>query len=114
MRKLNIGEMLIPNKDMPCTALVTNTEEIIKKGTKQFVKAGSFPCVITFSGKEISLSPEHFEVTNGFAVNGIAEWIYRYLRCDFDIDEMLEAADWDEEGLEKQIEKFKRCIANAL
>ena len=107
MKRLNIGEMVRLNKDISCTAILSDTEVAIKKGTEMFVTAGPPHFFKTFSGKEIEIDPNHTEVTSGFSVNGIAEWLYRHLAYEFPIKDMLEDNDLDKE-------EFKRCIADAL
>ena len=114
MKKLNIGQRMEIQDDMPIVGFDKEKPITLKKGTVLFTRADKkFFSMI--DGKILKINQDEFEVTNGFSVTGLAAWIYNHLCCEFDIDEMLEErADYEDTGLPQQVEAFMACIGNAL
>ena len=114
MEKINIGQRLILTEDMHLEAGLSQTPVVIKKGTVLFTGAdGNWFYML--NGKMVMIDKDDFEVSNGFSVTGLAEWIYQRISNIWNIDEMLEEqADYEETGLPEQVERFKRDIGDAL
>lgn len=96
-----IGQILTSNKDIEVEKVISGEKVIIPKGNKVIVGADNFAHYIrngmiqTFSeGTEIK----------GYDTNGLAEYLYIYLRNHFYIDEMLEEYDDSKERFIEEIE----------
>lgn len=79
----------------------------VSKGSKGWVSAFTNPGLLHLeNGKEIVLNNDDVEI-EGYDSKGLAEFIYKYLKLTFPIDEMLE-------GYEVKEDNFKDCIGYAL
>lgn len=103
--KYNIGQVLTLKEDLE-TEGCFGTKRIRKAGTRLFVKADRKLPLVTYLNGDIQRLPEGAEI-DGYSVEGIAEWIYLWLRSRLEIDDFLD--DYD---IEK--EDFKEEIADAL
>lgn len=103
--KYNIGQILTLKEDLE-TEGCFGTKKIRKVGTKLFVKADKDLPQVTYLNGDIQCLPKDAEI-DGYSVNGIAEWLYLWLRNRYELDDFL-----DDYEIEK--EDFKEEIANAL
>jgi hypothetical protein len=91
--KYNIGQVLTTNTDINTTSFFGDDPKVIKAGTKMYVTADKdIPQALLPNGCKMRLEKD--SIVDGFSVTGIASWIYRYLRSQLPIDEML--SDYDE------------------
>lgn len=116
MQKLNIGQRFILTGDMTVKGFDEETPQIIQKGTVLFAGADKkHPCYHMLNGKILLINKDEKEITDGYSVTGIAEWIYQHISATWNIDEMLEnVADYEETSLAEQIKAFKQSIGEAL
>lgn len=104
--KYNIGQILTLNKDVELRSELTNKTRVKKAGTKLFVSASQKPKMAMYFSGEIDILPDDTEV-EGYSTEGIAEWLYIWLRNEFEIDEFLD-------DYEIEVGEFKEEIADAL
>lgn len=98
-----IGQILTSNQDVEVEKLFGGTV-VIPKGNQIIIGAKGYAYHLR-NGMMQPLAEE--DKVEGYDTEGIAEFLYRYLRMDFPIDEMLE--DYDETA-----DSFKKCISEAL
>jgi hypothetical protein len=114
MEKVNIGQQIVLNQDITVHGESPETPTIFKKGTSLFVGADK-KFYYLLNSKMLLIDTNEIEVTNGFSVTGIAEWIYQRISAVWGIDEMLEeAADDEDTSWSEQATAFKSNIASAL
>jgi len=114
MKKINIGQRFELTEDMHLKTEISQTPIVIKKGTVLFTGVDG-DWFHMLNGKMIQIDKSKNEITKGYSVTGLAEWIYQRISGTWNIDEMLEEqADYDETGLPEQAERFKRDIGEAL
>ena len=99
--KYNVGQILTVEEDIQLKTLILEEEKTIKAGTKAYVGVDGF---LHYLDGTIEVPKKEIE---GFAVKGIADWLYELLSRNLSIDEYLD--DYDISGKE-----FKDCIADAL
>jgi len=114
MEKINIGQRFETTKDTQLIAGISEKASTIKKGTALFAGADKRFWYM-LNGKMILIDKDCYEVSDGFSVTGLAEWIYQHISRSWSIDEMLEEqADYEETGLSEQVKAFKESIGEAL
>lgn len=102
----NIGQILTYTQDTEVRRAISDTPEIIKKGTKVIVGADGF---VRYSDGSIQKLGENTEVS-GYSTEGLASFICNYLCHNvYGFSEMLE--EWEEDITE---ELLKEHIADAL
>ena len=101
-----IGQILTYTQDVETHRVLSDTTEVIKKGTKVIVGADGF---VRYPDGSIQKLGEGIEVS-GYSTEGLASFIYNYLcRNVYGFSEMLE--EWGEDITE---ESLKEHIADAL
>lgn len=102
----NIGQILTYTQDVKTYRALSDTLEIIKKGTKIIVGADGF---VRYPDGSIQKLGDDIEVS-GYSTEGLASFIYNYL-CQnvYGFSEMLE--EWEDDVTEDYI---KENIADAL
>lgn len=102
----NIGHILTYTQDVKTYRALSDTPEIIKKGTKIIVGADGF---VRYPDGSIQKLGDDIEVS-GYSTEGLASFIYNYL-CQnvYGFSEMLE--EWEDGVTEDYI---KENIADAL
>ena len=102
----SIGQILTCTQDVETHRVLSDTPEIIKKGTKVIVGADGF---VRYPNGRIQKLGEDVEVS-GYSTEGLASFIYNYLCHNvYGFSEMLE--EWEEDITE---ESLKEHIADAL
>ena len=104
MMKYKIGQILKTSKDQVLYKALSEEPEEIKKGTRIIIGPDKFAHYLR--GMMIQPLGED-AVVEGYDVEGLAEFLYLWLRTHFNIDEMLESYDDTEKD-------FIECIAEAL
>jgi hypothetical protein len=102
----SIGQILTYTQDVETHRALSDTPEIIKKGTKVIVGADGF---VRYPDGSIQKLGDNIEVS-GYDTQGLASFIYNYLcrnTCGF--SEMME--EWEDDITE---ESLKEHIADAL
>lgn len=114
MEKINIGQRFEITKDTHLISGISERKIPLLKGTALFVGADKRFWYM-LDGKMLELDTSAYEVTDGFSVTGLSEWIYRRISNNWPINEMLEdEADFQGTGLPEQVRSFKECIGEAL
>lgn len=95
-----IGQILTSSEDVEVEKVLSGDKVIIPKGNKIIIGADNLAHHI----KNSMIQPlgNNVEV-KGYDAEGIAEYLYMYLRCHFPIDEMLEEYGDSKEQLIKEI-----------
>lgn len=106
MEKLNIGQMVIYNKDSELRGALSDDPVVIKKGTKAFVGADRKCPKLNFLDGKILMLSDKYEI-DGFSVEGLAEWLYQKLSWKYPLSDFFE--DYDIDATE-----FKETIADEL
>ena len=96
-----IGQILTSNKDIEVEKGISGEKVIIPKGNKVIVGADNFAHYLR--NGMIQPFTEGTEI-KGYDTNGLAEYLYIYLRNHFEIDEMLEDDDDTKERFIEEIE----------
>lgn len=101
-----IGHILTYTQDVETHRILSDTPEVIKKGTKVIVGADGF---VRYPDGSIQKLSEDIEVS-GYSTEGLASFIFTYLcRNVYGFSEMLE--EWGKDITE---ESLKEHIADAL
>ena len=95
-----IGQILTSNQDVDAKTALSVEKVVIPKGNKIIIGADNL--VHHIRTGMIQPLGDNAEV-KGYEADGIAEYLYTYLRCHFLIDEMLEEYD---DTKERFIEKI--------
>lgn len=106
MEKLNVGQVVTWKEDQEVVTALGEEKHIIKKGTKAWVGASKRCPMLYFSNCKSLLLSKDTEI-EGYSVNGLAEWIYKYLLFYFPLEEFFE--DYDSTK-----DEFLEKIADAL
>lgn len=99
--KYKIGQILTSNQDVEIEKALSGEKVIMPKGNRIIVGADNLAHHI-INGM-IQPFSEGTEI-KGYDVNGLATYLYTYLRKHFPIDEMLEEYDDTKERLIEEIE----------
>ena len=91
-----IGQILVSNQNVEVKKALSGEKVVVPKGNKIIVGADGFAHHIR-NGMLQPLSED--SKVSGYDANGIAEYLYIYLRNHFGIDEMLENYDDTKERL---------------
>lgn len=95
-----IGQILTSNQDVEVEKALSGEKVLIPKGTKIIIGADNLAHHI----KNGMMQPlGNNIVVKGYDTEGIAEYLYTYLRCHFEIDEMLEEYDDTKERFIEEI-----------
>ena len=95
-----IGQILTSNQDVEVERALSEEKVTIPKGTKIIIGADNLAHHI----KNGMMQPlGNNIVVKGYDTEGIAEYLYTYLRCHFEIDEMLEGYDDTKERFIEEI-----------
>jgi hypothetical protein len=100
--KYNIGQMLKYKNDTELEGCF-GTKKTFKSGTKMFIGVDRY--AYHLDGTARSLGEE--DVVEGYSTEGLAEWIYIWLRNEFPLDEFFDDYDVSKN-------KFEERIAEAL
>ena len=101
-----IGQILTYTQDVEAYRALSDTPEVIKKGTKVIVGADGF---IRYPDGSIQKLGKDIEVS-GYSTEGLASFIFTYLcRNVYGFSEMLD--EWEDDVTE---ESLKEHIADAL
>lgn len=107
---LRIGEKVTLTKDIKVEGLTTS---IIKEGTDLYV--GADKKFFYMVNSKLLKIPEDMEISDGYSVEGLSDWIYRRIRAVMELDYFLEnRADELETEFSEQVEVFKNLIVEAL
>ena len=102
--KYKIGQILTSNTDAVIEKALSGEKVTIPKGNKIIIGADKF----AHHMKNGFIQPlQEDSSVEGYSAEGIAEWIYLFMRHNFPLDEMLE--DYDEDK-----NSFTECITEAL
>uniref|UniRef100_A0AAU8B745 Uncharacterized protein n=1 Tax=Dulem virus 39 TaxID=3145757 RepID=A0AAU8B745_9CAUD len=85
-----IGQILTSNQDIEVEKALSGEKVVIPKGNKIIIGADNLAHHIR--NGMIQPLGDDAEI-KGYDTEGIAEYLYTYLRCHFEIDEMLEGYD---------------------
>lgn len=96
-----IGQILTSNCDVEIEKALSAEKVIIPKGSKIIVGADKFAHHLR--NGMIQPFAEGTEI-KGYDTNGLAEYLYMYLRNHFEIDEILEGYDDTKERFIEEIE----------
>ena len=112
--KYKKGQCLRTTEDIELRTMICEKPVKVKKGTLVYIGCEKTPFVHfgNVNGKMMSLW-KNAELEEGFDTDGIARWLYEYLRVHFELDEMLgwyHGIKEDPEDLETFEEEKKRFL----
>ncbi|MBQ8218561.1 MAG: hypothetical protein IJZ79_02325 [Bacilli bacterium] len=99
--KYKVGQILVSTEDVEVEKALSGEKVVIPKGNKIIVGPDKLAHHIRTGMKQ--QMPEDAEI-DGYDANGLASYLYLYLRNHFEIDEMLEGYDDTKENFIEEIE----------